>query len=186
MVNQALEAFIKGIPALNKRFLLEAQSHALAFFDDSFQNQGFTGRIFIRWKPRKTAGQPGKNDNNRGARFGQPQIQGRAIGIKSGALRRSGMGGVNDTGIWISYGNQDVPYAKAFSTGKRDQETVKAHSRTSRKGKTYQVRTFTRTPNQPPRPIIGQSPVLMAELAQLYFNGLRTLKAKTQGRIPQS
>lgn len=176
--------FVEGIPALNQQFMRQAQGQALQWFDNSFQRQGFTNRIFIPWQRRKTADQPGKADTNRGARIGQ-KPQGRAILTGRGTLKRSGTGGVTPDGFWISYGNQNAPYAQAHNEGQRGPQQVKAHTRRSRRtGRTAQVRAFVRQANLPKRQFLGHSEMLMEQLARQYFADIRYLKAQTQGRIP--
>jgi len=77
---------------------------ALAFFDDSFKNQGF-GRGVEKWAPRKPV-----------YRRGKQQGLGRAILIKKGRLRRSIRGTMANNMVIVS---TDVPYAQVHNEGGR-------------------------------------------------------------------
>ncbi|MFD2787955.1 hypothetical protein [Hymenobacter rubripertinctus] len=166
---------------------------ALAVFDENFDNGGFTDKVFIRWKPRKG------DTENKGRRLGDGGRQsGRALLIKSGALRRT---------LRISYalpqqvkvlaGNQDVDYAGIHNEGGRIQTTVrvKAHTRTNsyqdevsgpraRKAKYAKVTTGTSTVEahsrrvntvMPRRQFMGASDKLMDRVERQFFGQLNKL-----------
>jgi phage gpG-like protein len=147
---------------------------ALAVFDENFDNGGFTDKVFIRWKPRK-----GDTDN-RGRRLGDGgRQQGRAILIKTGALRRSiRIGWALPHGVNIVAGNQDVPYAGIHNEGGRITGTVSVKS-FERKSKTglQMVKAHTRTQNttMPRRQFIGNSAKLMDRVSRRFFTEMNQL-----------
>lgn len=148
---------------------------ALAVFDDNFAHGGFTDKVFIRWKPRKG------DTENRGRRLGDGgRQQGRALLVKSGALRRSlRVGWALPHGVRFVAGNQDVPYAGIHNDGGRltGSASVKSFTRKSRLGKTETVKAHSRTLNIviPRRRYLGPSDKLMDRLDRRFFQWLNRL-----------
>jgi phage gpG-like protein len=93
---------VKGYKYIKLRLIQQAAAMALAFFKQSFINQGFTDRAFVPWKSRIP---------------GTPNNTGRAIEIGRGTLKR---------GVRIKRANMDgaivgvddgIPYAEIQNYG---------------------------------------------------------------------
>ncbi len=89
----------RTIVALKPQLIDEMGVEALQFIDDNFAMQGYQGRTFIKWAPRK------KEDKKR---------PGRAILVDTATLRRSFIKTDHATGTTIS---TDVPYARYHNEG---------------------------------------------------------------------
>lgn len=134
-------------PAQIKKALLEhyrraprmVAQMALKHFEDNFQLQGFMDETLDPWDGRK------KDDGS-----------GRAIltGKGSATLRRS-IRVIEATPERIVIGT-DLPYAQVHNDG--GEFTVRAHTRTSKKGNVYQVKAYTM--RMPQRKFIGNSKAL--------------------------
>lgn len=136
-------AVTNAIRALPNKLAAEAVN----FSKQRFVQQNWVDNTTTMWPKRK------KTD------------AGRAILVKSGRLKRS----IRKLAVYsdcIIIGT-DVPYAKIHNDGFRGVEQAKAHSRKSKKGKAYQVKSFTRPINMPKRQFIGASAVLTAKLDRL-------------------
>lgn len=166
---------------------------ALEVWDENFQNGGFTDKVFIPWKPRKN------DTENRGRKHGDGGRQsGRAILIKSGALRRSlRVKYTGPTMVRWAAGSQDVPYAEIHNEGGRVETTqnVKAHTRRhfetdevsgarAKKARfvkittgTSQVKAHARKLNytMPRRHFMGASAKLMDRLSREFFRHINKL-----------
>jgi phage gpG-like protein len=148
---------------------------ALAVFDENFDSGGFTDKVFIRWKPRKG------DTENQGRRLGDGGRQrGRALLIKTGALRRSLRVASASTGaVRFVAGNQDVPYAGIHNEGGRITGTVQVRSfeREPTFAKRHTVKAHTRTLNitMPRRRFLGPSQKLMERLYRQFFTELNKL-----------
>lgn len=122
-----------------------AKVYCLQWFDDSFQNQGFTDAGFKAWDKRK-------ND----------QSPGRAILIDTTFLRKS-LAVLNENENSITFGTH-VPYAGIHNNGERMRvvQNVRAHTR-NRNGKREQVKAHTRKMDTkyPERKFIGPSVKMM-------------------------
>lgn len=112
---------------------------AVKHFEDNFQLQGFMDETLDPWDARK------KDDGS-----------GRAIltGKGSATLRKS-IRVIEATAERVVVGT-DLPYAQVHNDG--GTFTVKAHTRTSRNGKKYQVKAYTM--QMPQRKFIGDSKAL--------------------------
>lgn len=131
---------------------------ALNFFLDSFKRQGWQGATFQPWAPRKYAAKD----------------KGRAILVKTARLKRSlQLSTVESLSFKVS---TDVPYAKPHNEGLNQlvNQSVKAHSRKGKLGKTQQVKAYSRAMqiNMPRRQFMGESPVLTKQLIQRLTNDL--------------
>ena len=142
---------------------------ALAVFDENFDHGGFTDKIFIRWKPRKG------DTENRGRRLGDGGRQrGRALLIKTGALRRSLRVASASAGtVRLVAGNQDVPYAAIHNEGGRITGTVQVRSfeREPTFAKRHTVKAHTRQLNitMPRRQFMAPSQKLMDRVDRAFF-----------------
>lgn len=100
-------------------------------FDKNFQRKAF---FTDAWKPRKDK---------------------KALGsllVVTGAMRRSVKSEVVGHGVRFS---SSLPYTTIHNEGGKGTLTVKAHYRTSKKGKRYQVKSHQRRFNMPQRQFIG-------------------------------
>ena len=204
MEKAPFDLFAARARQLYQEFPHIAAQQAVHFFERSFDLQGFTNRIFIRWKPRQTASlKPGggkKRDTNTGARLGQPLPNGaRAILVKSGAMRRSiREQSATDGQFTIAAGGGKVTYAAAHNQGVHGPVEVGAHvrriysrqisyatslkthkvRRTSKRvlSATVEVKAFIRKANLPRRQFMGFSEVLLQQLWQDYLRRLSAAK----------
>lgn len=147
---------------------------ALAVFDDNFANGGFTDKVFIRWKPRKG------DTENKGRRLGDGgRQQGRAILIKTGALRRSlRVAYALPQAVRFAAGNQDVAYAGIHNDGGKitGSVSVKSFERQSKKGmQTVKAHTRTANTTMPRRRFIGPSEKVMDRLSRRFFSEMNLL-----------
>lgn len=133
----------------------KSETHCLQWFDDSFQNEGFTDNSFVAWQKRKEP----------------DQRQGGAILTKTTYLRKS-LGVMSRSANSMVFGTT-VPYASLHNEGGRLRtvQYVRAHSRT-RKGKREQVQSHSRKMDIqfPKRQFIGHSQKMMSELDQWLQN----------------
>lgn len=95
-----LKEKLKKMEGFKKTFPTEAGNMAVNFFVDSFRKQGFEDKTILKWKPRKS-----KKDN-----------AGRAILVKTGALRRSIRRGYTSWARTV-ISSLGLAYAKAHNYG---------------------------------------------------------------------
>jgi phage gpG-like protein len=142
-------AMAKTLKADAKRY---AEMHCLQWFDDSFQNEGFTDNSLVKWEKRK---EPDKRS-------------GGAVLTNTTYLRKSLEDILSETGNSITFGTT-VPYASLHNEGGRMRvvQYVRAHTRT-RKGKREQVQSHSRKMDIkfPKRQFIGHSEKMMNGLDQ--------------------
>lgn len=152
----------------------DVRVHATTFFRNSFREQGFTRKSFIKWQKRTSD---------------KPKDMGRAILVKSGNLRRSIYSTSTKTGdnFELEFGNK-VPYAAIHNDGFRGTVRVSEHARrlftkekTKFVTKTGKVRNTTvktvrtavrvsshgRNLNMPRRRFIGPSDTLNTQIIQI-------------------
>lgn len=103
-------------------------------FDRNFERKGF---FSDKWKPRA-------HDYPRGALL-----------MVTGAMRRSTQGEVSGNGVRFS---SSLPRTLLHNEGGTGMKPVKAHTRHSKKGKTYNVRAHQRKFNMPKRQFTGDGP----------------------------
>ena len=137
----------KKLKADSKRY---AESFCLQWFEDSFQNGGFTDSSFVPWETRK-------NDKDAG----------RAILVQTTYLSKS-LEVMRRTPTSMVFGTT-VPYGSLHNEGGRLRtvQYVRAHTRT-RKGKREQVQSHSRKIDIkfPKRQFIGHSEKMMQGLDQ--------------------
>jgi len=138
--------FLAIAESIKKEIRRYAKVYCLQWFDDSFQNQGFTDASFQAWEKRK---EPDRRS-------------GGAILIDTAFLRKS-LQVLGETQRNIEFGTH-APYAGLHNNGERMRviQNVRAHHRT-RKGKREQVKAHTRKMDTkyPKRQFIGASKQMM-------------------------
>lgn len=103
-------------------------------FDRNFERKAFFTK---KWKPRT-----------------YPATRGSLL-IVTGKLRRSIRSQVQGDGVRFT---SSVPYASIHNEGGEGTKSVKAHTRKSKKGKSYTVRAHSRRFTMPQRQFIGDGP----------------------------
>lgn len=145
-------AIAEGIKEDARRY---AKVFCLQWFDDSFQNQGFTDASFQAWEKRK---EPDKRE-------------GGAILIDTTFLRKS-LSVLGESKTKIQFGTH-APYAGLHNNGGRMRvvQYVRAHTR-RRNGKREQVKSHKRKVDTkyPKRQFIGESSKMMSELDKWLLN----------------
>lgn len=133
-----------------------AKVYCLQWFDDSFQNQGFTDASFQPWEKRKTP----------------DRRPGGAILTDTTFLRKSLDSEEQDD--QIAFGSP-VPYAGVHNNGLRVRvvQYIRAHHRT-RNGKRYQVKPHARKIDikYPVRQYMGESKLMMDGLDNWFITEL--------------
>ena len=132
-----------------------AKVYCLQWFDDSFQNQGFTDRAFKAWPKRKAP----------------DRRPGGAVLIDTTFLRKS-LQVLSETNEQINFGTH-VPYASLHNNGERMRavQYVRSFSRV-RNGKKEQVQAHSRKVDiqYPQRQFIGHSEQMMQNLDKWFLN----------------
>lgn len=138
-----LKAIEAALPQLTRELTIEARN----FFDQSWDDKGFTDATLIEWKPVKD-----KNGNTKERPL-----------VKSGALRRSLRTEVNGT-TGVVY--TEIPYAQIHNEGGKITTTanVRAHTR---KGKNVKAHTRTLNHEMPKRQFMGNSEVLEDKMREI-------------------
>lgn len=141
----------EGIKKDLRRF---AKVYCLKWFDDSFQNQGFTDAAFVPWPKRK---QPDRRE-------------GGAILVDTTFLRKS-LGVLDEGQDYIKFGTH-VPYAAVHNWGLRARGIayVRGFHR-NRKGRREQVRPHHRKIDiqYPKRQFIGESQQMLSNIEAWLF-----------------
>jgi phage gpG-like protein len=134
-----------------------AKVYCLQWFDDSFQNGGFTDAGFKAWDKRKNDKSPG-----------------RAVLIDTTFLRKS-LAVINETNDQITFGSH-VPYAGVHNNGERVRamQNVRGFART-RNGKREQVKPHNRKIDIkfPQRQFIGHSTQMMDNMDKWLLNEIQ-------------
>lgn len=113
-------------------------------FNRNFQRKAFFSE---KWKPR------------------QPRKKARgSLLVVTGTMRRSIRSEVTEDGVRFS---SAVPYAAAHNEGAEGTRSIKAHTRKSKKGKTYTVKAHTQQFNLPQRQFIGDGKEVQAIVQQV-------------------
>lgn len=145
-------AIAESLKADSRRY---AKVFCLQWFDDSFQNQGFTDASFQAWDNRKSPD-------------GRPSG---ALLIDTAFLRRS-LAVLGESETTLQFGTH-VPYASIHNNGGRLRaiQNVRGFHRV-RNGKREQVRPFSRRINAtfPQRKFIGESQLMMQGLDEWILN----------------
>lgn len=124
-----------------------AKVYCLQWFDDSFQNEGFTDASYVAWEPRNPDREPG-----------------RAILTDTTFLRKS-LHVMNEDESTITFGTH-VPYAAVHNFGLRVRavQNVRSHHRTNQiTGERHQVKAHSRKidTQYPKRQFMGESKQMM-------------------------
>ena len=150
MLNRVTNA-IKTLPR-------RAASLAVTFSKQRFRDQAWVDNNTDTWKKRA----PGRTKESR-------KRQGRAVLVDSGRLRRS-IRVVSVTDYRAVIGS-DAPYARAHNDGFRGRvsQSVRSHTRMSRKKRPVRVSAHSRTitKNLPRRRFIGASAVLDKQIERM-------------------
>lgn len=116
---------------LKQNILSDVKVKLTAEFDRNFERKAF---FSDKWKKRA-------NPNAKGSLL-----------LVTSTLRRSIKSEVRGNGVRFS---SAVPYASIHNEGGKGTKSVKAHTRRSKKGKTYSVKAHTRRFDMPQRQFIG-------------------------------
>jgi len=126
-------------------------------FDRNFEEKGFFGQ---KWKPRAN-----KRKKQKGT-----------LMVVTANLRRSIRGIKFATGVRFT---SAMPYAALHNEGGKFAQHVKAHTRTSRKGRKYDVKAHSRKMTMPKRQFVGSHDKVDAAIKEIavrdtteYFNQL--------------
>lgn len=152
-----MENLIKMQKAIELFFATKAMrlisSTALAFYQDSWRRKGWIQSGYKQWKPR----------NSKAVRH-----EGRALMIDSGALRRSITYRIVGDSIEI---RSDRDYAKMHNEGLIATITVPMHTRTSKKGKAFTVKAYSKRIQIPQRQFMdfgdNMSPFLVKRIEMI-------------------
>lgn len=165
MSNNQIPDFLAVAEKLKSDMRRYAKVYCLQWFDDSFQNEGFTDVAFVAWPKRKNDKDPG-----------------RAVLTDTTFLRKS-LGVLEENENTVTFGTH-VPYAAVHNYGLRVRavQNVRAHHRTNKFGERHQVQAHTRKMNTqfPKRQFIGPSQQMMSNLnnwlnqqIQIRFNEIK-------------
>lgn len=147
MNDRQIRRFTQRLQRTMDTFPRMAAGESVRFFARRFDRGGFFDRGFHKWKPRK---------NNKD--------KGRAILVKSGRLRDDiRILSVSRRGFTVG---TDLPYARAHNKG--GVQYVCPHTRTSRKGKRYQVQQYSY--RMPRRTFIAPSHALNRHLKRTLIH----------------
>ncbi len=121
-------------------------------FDRNFERKGFFGD---KWTPRK---------NTKG--------KGTLLHV-TGKMRRSIRAGITGRGVRFT---SPLPYTGLHNQGGKFTQNVKAHTKKIKKGKnkgkTYSVRSHTRTLTMPQRQFIGDHPKVQEAIKAIIYENL--------------
>lgn len=149
--------FLAMAETLKSDMRRHAKVYCLQWFDDSFQNQGFTDAAFEAWDKRDPDKSPG-----------------RAVLTDTTFLRKS-LAVLNEDQNTVRFGTH-VPYAATHNFGLRVRavQNVRAHHRT-RDGKRHEVQAHTRKMDTQfkKRQFIGESQQMMENLDQWLLNQIK-------------
>lgn len=118
-------------------------------FDRNFERKGFFGS---KWKPRKDR-----------------KAKGSLLHV-TGKMRRSIRAAVRGRGVHFS---SPLPYTELHNKGGTFTQRVRTHSRTNKQtGKTYTVRSHSRTMIMPKRQFIGDHPEVQRAVKQIVHENI--------------
>lgn len=140
------------------RILADARVKLTELFDRNFEEQGFFGKP---WKPTKVS-----KVNSRGAG---------SILIVTGTMRGSIRSMVRGMAVVFS---SNLPYTALHNEGGKFAVNVRAHSRKSAKGNSYEVRQHNRQMNMPQRQFIGDHPKVQEALGSIVNKHLEDFSRK--------
>ena len=151
------------MPNIYDRILADARVKLTELFDRNFEQQGFFGR---RWKPTKAS-----KLNSRGMG---------SILIVTGNMRGSIRSMVRGMAVVFS---SNLPYTALHNEGGRFSVKVRALSRRSSKGNSYQVRQHSRQVNMPQRRFIGDDPKVQEALGAIVNKNLEEFSQRLANRF---
>lgn len=136
------------------KILRDGKVKLTEMFDRNFTEQGFFGK---RWHP------------TRATKINKAGKQG-SILIVTGQMRRSIRSYIRGNSIVFT---SNLPYTALHNEGGTYAVSVRAHTRTSRKGNTYTVRSHTRNMRMPQRQFIGEHARVQQQLADIIAKNLQ-------------
>ena len=136
------------------KILRDARVKLTSMFDNNFREQGFFGDKWVATKVSKT---------NKAGKKG-------SILIVTGALRRSIRSHIRGNSVVFT---SHLPYASVHNEGGKGSVTVRRHTRTSSKGRSYNVRSHERTQNIPQRQFIGDHDKVQQALGDIVYKNLQ-------------
>ena len=138
------------------KILKDAKVKLTDMFDRNFTEQGFFGKKWVATKASKV---------NKSGKQG-------SILIVTGQMRRSIRSYIRGNSIVFT---SNLPYTALHNEGGTYAVSVRAHSRTSRKGNTYTVRSHTRNMRMPQRQFIGEHTRVQQQLADIIAKNLQQM-----------
>ena len=135
------------------KILKDAQVKLTSMFDENFRRQGFFGK---KWVPTKVS-----KVNKAGKRG--------SILIVTGQMRRSIRSQIRGNAVVFT---SDLPYTALHNEGGHFAVTVRQHTRTV-KGKTFAVKSHTRTLTMPQRQFIGDHADVQKALGDIVNRNLQ-------------
>lgn len=136
------------------KILRDARVKLTSMFDNNFREQGFFGDKWVATKVSKT---------NKAGKKG-------SILIVTGALRRSIRSHIRGNSVVFT---SHLPYASVHNEGSKGSVTVRRHTRTSSKGRSYDVRSHERATNIPQRQFIGDHDKVQQALGDIVYKNLQ-------------
>ena len=138
------------------KILKDAKVKLTDMFDRNFTEQGFFGKRWVATKASKV---------NKSGKQG-------SILIVTGQMRRSIRSYIRGNSIVFT---SNLPYTALHNEGGTYAVSVRAHTRTSRKGNTYTVRSHTRNMRMPQRQFIGEHTRVQQQLADIIAKNLQQM-----------
>ena len=138
------------------KILKDGRVKLAEMFDRNFTEQGFFGKKWVATKVSKI---------NKAGKKG-------SILIVTGQMRRSIRAYVRGNSIVFT---SNLPYTALHNEGGTFAVAVRAHSRTSKKGKPYSVRSHTRNMSMPQRQFIGEHARVQQALADIVTKNLQQM-----------
>ena len=138
------------------KILKDGKVKLTEMFDRNFTEQGFFGKKWVATKVSKV---------NKAGKKG-------SILIVTGQMRRSIRSYVRGNGIVFT---SNLPYTALHNEGGTFAVSVRAHSRTSKKGNTYTVRSHTRNMTMPQRQFIGEHERVQQALGDIVAKNLQQM-----------
>lgn len=136
------------------KILKDGKVKLTEMFDRNFTEQGFFGK---KWQPTKAS------KTNKAGQQG-------SILIVTGQMRRSIRSYIKGNSIVFS---SNLPYTALHNEGGTFAVSVRAHQRTSRKGKPYTVRSHSRNMHMPQRQFIGEHTRVQQALGDVVAKNLQ-------------
>ena len=160
------EIHARQIEAAMPDIIAELTIEARNFFDESWDNQGFTDKSLSKWKKSKD-----KKGNEKQVTL-----------VETGILRRSLRTETTETEGKVF---TEVPYAKVHNEGETIKGTLKISPfERKRKGKTENVKAHTRNVNTtfPKRKFMGESAMLNKRAEEIILKRLDQVLSSSGGK----